>query len=155
MKKEMYSFLCLFVLLYGCASVEQIQPLDTPTGKPEITIQTKDAKKVIASLQNAMINREYSLVKQSENLNVWERPMKDFASSLAYGSKMNPTPYFRVTYTFIYNENTIRIIASIHIVTNPGTNFEQIKDVSKQSRSAHNIQEVLLRCQSNDTSEDK
>jgi hypothetical protein len=46
---------------------------------------------------------------------------------LAFGSNYNAFPEGRAAYTFVENpDGTLRVVASLDIVTNPGSQYEQI-----------------------------
>ena len=115
---------------------------NTPSGRPEITMNAKVGKKVQAEIMNLMVNKGYTLKSSNENLLVFEKTLDSFAARLFLGSSYDTTPNARVTYNIIETEKSTRVVASFIAVTNPGSAFEKITDLNG-GKATQEIQEAL------------
>ncbi|MCK9584041.1 MAG: PDZ domain-containing protein [Candidatus Cloacimonetes bacterium] len=139
MAKIMCVGLCLS-LLWGCAN---LTPLETRTGRPDIVINGVTKKEVSDVLVNFMINYDFLMIRMDEYSLVFGKIIKDPGMAILGGSRYDPFPQNRWTYTLIDATSGIRVLTTIEIVTNPGSAFEQKTDVSKASKAAHEAQTIL------------
>jgi membrane-associated protease RseP (regulator of RpoE activity) len=121
----LYSFVVLIYFLSGCATIPTVPPLDTPSGKPEVIISNATKKEIINAIINYMLNLKYQIHSQSDHLIVFSQRIKSFAAGLIYGSRYDPTPESRISFTLVENNSNIRVIGTAEIITNPGSAFER------------------------------
>lgn len=86
-------------------------------------IETKDA------IVSIFLSEGYWISKDSEYILAFDRPANDFMLKFLFGSKFNGTPNGRIVFTITGNKPT-SVNARIQIVTNPGSGFENITDLT-------------------------
>lgn len=121
-----------FALLAGCATPVVHQ---TASGKPEVTIDTENVAGVKEALVSEMVNRNYSLIRDTEYQLVFDRPIENILASALLGSKYDSTPNARITYTFAVGMDTVRVVADLSIITNPGSAFERRMEMNSNQDS--------------------
>lgn len=129
----------LTIFMSGCATV---QPLKTPTGKPEVTISNVTKKQVIDALTNQMLARGYQIKNVTEYNAVYGKRTDSFAAAILLGSRYDAIPEARISYAIVETGAGVRVVATLEMVTNPGSAFERVTDLS-QGKDAHNIQNML------------
>lgn len=112
----------------GCAT---IKPLPTPSGRPEVTIPNVTKKQVIDTLTNRMINKGYQLSSVNDYVVVFNKKVDSFMAGVIYGSRYDSTPAARVSYNLVETDAGIRVIVTLEVVTNPGSAFERVTDLSQ------------------------
>lgn len=120
--------------------------LNTSSGRAEVIIYNVEKKDVFTTIMNSMLTNGFSLKSQSEyNLTMTRRydSVNDIGVSMLLGSSYDAFPEHRVSFNIINFTNAIRIVVDVWIVTNPGSAFERITDLSKNSRMAHDYQNYL------------
>lgn len=121
-----------FLLIAGCQTTQGPLATNNFTFNSDKT-RTKEA--IIATF----IPRGYQIVKDSEFQLVMDRPANDsFGAQLVYGSQWNSVPNARVILTITGN-NPTNVNSQIQVVTNPGSGFERINDVSNHAESRSTI----------------
>lgn len=128
----------LMLVMAGCAT---IPPLQTATGKPEITILNSTKKEIINYLTNKMINKNYEIKKINDYVAVYGKPSESESLNFLYGTDQYRTPEYRVSFNFVDKEAKIRIIAMLQVVSNPGSAFEKIHNIG--GVNAHDYQQML------------
>ena len=134
-----YSTLIL-VLITGCAT---IKPLNTPTGKPEVIIPDASKSEIADQITNAMLSWDFQLQKRDENILVFAKRDQRLGSSLLFGSRYDSTPEWRFIYNIVDHHEGIRVIANIAAITNPGSAFERVTDLSRGSKDSENVYALL------------
>lgn len=132
--------LCIFgVFMSGCAT-----PVihNTPSGRPEVTINRTTRNEVGAQLTNEMLNRGYNITKQTDYMLAFDRPVDNIFAAALLGSRYDSTPNARITYTLTDMNNETRVVADIKIVTNPGSAFERLTNLT-HGQDSIKIQELL------------
>lgn len=141
-KASLLSAFVLLGLLAGCATT--LSPINTASGKPEITI----CKTTKEELMDFVVERTLTgggLVRKADNYQVVVgAPIDDnLIASILLGSKYDTTPEGRLVWTFVKKgEDCVYISVNCQIVTNPGSAFERVRDISKGG-DAHEIQKGL------------
>lgn len=128
-----------FALLAGCATPVVHQ---TASGKPEVTIDTENVIGVKEALVSRMINRRYNLISDSDYQLVFDRPIENFLAGALLGSRYDSTPNARITYTLAVGTDSVRIVADLAIITNPGSAFERRMEMNSVKDSME-FQEML------------
>ena len=125
--------------LAGCATV---QPLRTPTGKPEVAIPNVTKKEVIDALTNAMLANGYSVKNVTDYSAVYGIRSNSILAGMLFGSQYDSVPEMRVSYAIVDSDDGVRVITALEVITNPGSAFERVMDVSK-SNTAQSWQSML------------
>ena len=136
--KRLLCFAAL-VLVAGCATPIQHQ---TASGKPEVTIDTGNVTAVKEALVARMVNNGWNLVRDSDYLMVFERPVDSVWMAALLGSRYDGTPNARTSYTFAVGGRTVRIVADLAVITNPGSAYERRTDFN-QSQPSLDLQRML------------
>ena len=131
----------LLILINGCATTNTLT-VSTPSGKPDIFIIKVTKKQVTDEFVNQMLNQGFSVKSTSEYNIVFVKPMNDFASSLLLGSHYDVTPEHRVTANFVESSSGVRIVLTNQGITNPGSAYERVTDLSK-GKSGNSWQQFL------------
>ena len=114
--------------------------LNTASGRPEITTNAA-LEKLKPELVAAMMNRGYSMRSDSGMVMVMEKKLPE-AYGLSHGSRYDPIPAGRITFTFLQSSAQVRLIADMAIVTNPGSAYESQKSAN-HTQDARVIQQFL------------
>jgi len=129
----------LLATFTGC-----VTPLNTPSGRPEVTVTGATTNSVKGALINEMLNDGYVVKRSDENIVVCEKAMDNFAAQMLYGSNFNRQPNARITYNLIELGSSIRIVAQIEIITNPDSGLEQVTPLNN-GKDANDVQNMLTR----------
>jgi hypothetical protein len=120
----------LFILLFflsGCATIE---PLHTPSGKPDITIPNVTKKQVTDVLVNQMLERGFNIKSANDYNIIFTKPMEKFGEQLLLGSQYNSTPENRISANIVESSAGIRIVLNNQAITNPGSGYERVTDLN-------------------------
>lgn len=93
------------------------------------------APEVKAALVNGNVSAGSRLVKDSEYELTFERPLTGVAAVML-GSRFNPEPAGRISYTITPAGDQTRVIVDIAAITNPGSGFEQRTPLNNSEASA-------------------
>jgi S1-C subfamily serine protease len=127
MKIILIPFVLFLALLYGCATTK---PLATASGKPEVTIPNVTKKQVTDALVTQMINQGFQIKNSSDYNIVFTKPMESLSAQLLLGSKYDSTPEHRASFMIVESGNGIRVVLTNQGITNPGSAFEKVTDLS-------------------------
>jgi len=127
----------MLFFMYGCATNYQV---NSSTGKAEVIINGVDRKEIKDVMLNAMLSDGFYLQNQNEYQLVFGKKDNSLTMSLLAGSNYDITPEWRYTFTMVDYSGGIRILTNIWIVTNPGSAFESINDLSTNTKAAQNMQ---------------
>lgn len=135
----------LCICITGCATVQQTQPLNTPSGRPEITVPADRVDSVIAYVLSVSIDRGYTIRQQTPAMIMMERPANNLQASMLFGSQFNANPNLRAIWNIIRSEDTTRIIGDLSIVTNPGSGYERANPITggPAIQQMQEMQEIL------------
>jgi hypothetical protein len=144
---KLISSIFFIAILTSCANMPK--PLATPTGRPEVSIVKTNIADVKGVVSNIALDWGYYVKNISDYSAVYEKREEGVGMSVLFGSKYDSTPVWRLTFNFVPLNGDVRIVANIHLVTNAGSAFERITDLSKASKDANNIQQALERVKRN------
>jgi hypothetical protein len=118
----------LSFVLAACAAPA---PLATPTGRPEVTIAGVSKKQVAdaivagalekGSTVKAVTDYEVTLAKRDENA---------VGTNLLFGSRYDAVPETRLHLGMVEVAGGVRVFGRAEVVTNPGSAFERVLDVT-------------------------
>ena len=130
----------LLIFGTGCTSIRHM----TPSGRPEVTITHKTGEQVAARLTNEMINAGYNVKSATKTLIVFEKMVDNVLIRAMLGSRYDSNPALRIAYTIVETKFTTRVVASLSIITNPGSAFERVR-AWNNSKDSQIIQRGLIR----------
>lgn len=138
----MISTKTLGMMFIGAVLIGCVTPVDlgTASGRPEITTNVS-MDRLKPELMAAMMNRGYSMHRDSGVSLSMEKPLTGMAAAF-FGSRYDPNPAARITFTFIQSTDQLRLIADMAMVTNPGSGYERLTPANR-SQDARIIQSFL------------
>jgi hypothetical protein len=126
--------------MMGCAA--QVQH-NTPSQKAERTFNAPP-ERVQAALLTEMVNRQYTISKQTANVIEGTKPAAGFAANVLLGTTYDPTVDVRATFTVIPIGNQTRVVGDLALVSNGGSAFEKVTPINN-SESSMEMQAALNR----------
>lgn len=119
MQKVLLLFLSVLMFtISGCASVPRMA--ETPSGKPEINIQTTDAELVKATVVSVFSSRGCVLQNDSSYSMFFTKaidPSKAVLAQFIYGNNYSTVPELELRVNIIKNNNEIKVIAFASVST--------------------------------------
>jgi hypothetical protein len=145
MKKMVLIIAIMGQFICGCASLpsQKAPSLNTPAGKPEVIVTKLSKAELKEILLKKMSKLGYKQVKSSDNKIDFIKDITNFWTNFVYGTKYGRTTEMRIVYFLREEPFEIKISAEMKAVTNPESQFEKIRDVSRNCRMAEEIQEFL------------
>ena len=131
----------LVLVLAACAPVQRLQ---TPSGRPEITISGATKKQVLDLLVAEMLASGAQIKQVNEYGAVFGKRDDSFAGALLFGSRYDSTPEMRITFNVVETPGATRVFCNAAMVTNPGSAFERVTDVTG-GKTANDVQAMLER----------
>jgi hypothetical protein len=132
----------LSIALAACAAP---QPLQTPTGRPEVTISGVTKHQVSDAIVAGALEKG-SAVKSVTDYEVVIARRDDNAigTNLLFGSRYDGVPEVRMHLGMVDVTGGVRVFGRAEVVTNPGSAFERVLDVTDTTgRSIQNSLESL------------
>jgi hypothetical protein len=136
--KRLLFFIVLLIFIMGCATAK---PLQTASGRPEIIIYNTTKKAVVDTLVSAFVPHGLQIKQMNEYNVVFAMRDTSLRGAIFFGSKYDTMPEARVTFTFVETGNTVRVFCTAAMVTNPGSAFERVTDVTEAE--ANSLQTML------------
>jgi hypothetical protein len=130
-KKYLLIILNVFLVinfLFGCATIPKLQ---ISTGKPEVIITGVTKKQVIDALTNQMLALDFKIKTITDYSAVYARRMNSIRAAVLFGSRYDSFPETRISYAIVDAPGGIRIVATMEMITNPGSAFERATDLSR------------------------
>lgn len=139
MKRTLIMFTAI-TLVIGCASVPR---MNTSSGKPEITICRVGKNEMMEKVVAAASMDGFSIRNTSNFQIVMGKPVSNPLVAALMGSRYDSTPESRLVWTLAdIGNNCTHIGVTVQIVTNPGSAYERVTDVST-GKDGHEIQKGL------------
>ncbi|MBA4390235.1 MAG: hypothetical protein C0399_04780 [Syntrophus sp. (in: bacteria)] len=140
--KRMLMMIVVIILLTGCAGLPR---MNTSSGRPEITICGVGKSEIMEKVVAGFIMAGFNIRNTSNFQIVMGKPVSNPLVGAMMGSRYDSTPESRLVWTFAsLDNNCTHIGVVVQIVTNPGSAFERITDVST-GKDGHEIQEEFER----------
>ncbi|WP_299941174.1 hypothetical protein [uncultured Nitratireductor sp.] len=134
------------VLMAGCQTTSN-EPL--PSNSFTFNSSKQVAKEAIVS---TYMSRGFNIVRDSDLQLVMDRPASDnFGAQLLFGSNWNSVPNARITATLL-GDNPTKVTVQQAVVTNPGTGFERVMDLSQNPDARKQLQIGMNKAQAAATS---
>lgn len=128
--KRMYIIFGLIPLLHLLASCATVPPMQTASGRPEVTITGVDKKQIINTIANDFVNAGCQIRSMNDFSIVVGRESQNLAANLLLGSKYDPTVEERTSFQLLDTQGGVRVLGNISFITNPGSAFEKPVDLS-------------------------
>ena len=109
----------------GCAT-----KIETPSGRPEVTLPRIDPGQAKAALLNIMVNSGFRVAKDSQFQIAFERPTQNMAATLLLSTGYSGAPNERLSFDIAPAPGGVRVIGDSALVSNAGTAFEKRLDVT-------------------------
>jgi membrane-associated protease RseP (regulator of RpoE activity) len=117
-----------------------MQHVATPSGRPEIDIRI-DKKTAMDAIANLYSRGGYTIKTVNEYSLVVEKPEDSMGAALLFGSRFATTPNSRVSLNFSEFGGTTHIQGRVEMVTNPGSGYENVSDLSGNATA---LQQTLV-----------
>jgi membrane-associated protease RseP (regulator of RpoE activity) len=129
------------IFITGCATPPR--SVATPSGRPEAVMAKAPLKEVQSVLTNVAMNAGFSTKSVTDFTAVYEKPSDNVAATMLFGSRYDSTPVWRMSFNFAPIGEDLRVVGMMQIVTNPGSAFERVNDMSRNTVDAVNLQSHL------------
>ncbi len=129
------------LLIFGAGCQAPIRHL-TPSGRPEVTITRRVGDQVAARITNRMLNAGYNVKTATKTLMAFEKRVDNFLYEVLFSSDYDRNPAWRITYTIVETKVSTRVVASLSVITNPGSAFERVTSMDN-SKDSLSIQQFL------------
>lgn len=140
MRSNLLLALTLPLMLTACATPVKH---NTPSGKPEITINNVTKQEVSDTLANKLTNICPNMVKADTNQIVCEAPVTDALSHAMLYTRYDSEPIARMTFNFLkVNKRGVRVVFNYAGISNPNSAFERRNDWNG-SRDTLQVQKML------------
>ena len=125
------------VVTTSCATgAQRLPPLDTPSGRPEIFIQSATKSQALNEAVVLLSAQGFFVAQQTGFSLLLTKDVQDFGTRVMYGSRFNSTPQYHLRVNAAERDGGIYLNASQMIVTNPGSAF------AKGTRSEEHTSEL-------------
>jgi hypothetical protein len=92
------------------------------------------------AIVSVYLGRGFQIIRDSDLQLVMDRPANDnFGAQLLFGSQWNSVPNARLSLTFL-GDNPTQVTAQLAIVTNPGSGFERVTDLTSNANARQELQ---------------
>lgn len=153
--KRFEAFSVLIVLagfVSGCAGFQQFEPLETASGRPEVTIAGVAKGEVIDALTGIMQGAGYLARKVTDEKAVYYKRTFDTYAERPYGAPIRvpqralreEAPELLVSYDIEETGEGVHVVATVEIISEPESPFKKSKDISR-GLDARDIQKRLDR----------
>jgi hypothetical protein len=132
--------LAMVVALVGCAAPKQ--HLNTASGNPEVIIEGVNRKQVADRIVDRLTGKGLTIHQVTEYKIVAGQKAEDFGAKFFFGSRYDGIPEYRITYTLVDQPPAaVKVYGRAGIVTNPGSAFERVRDMTDGQKQ--NLQDML------------
>lgn len=138
-------FLILALMITSCANNYRV---NTISGRPEVIINGASSKDVSNTIVNFMLNNGFYLQERNEYQIIFGKKATDFGMMLLAGSRYDSVPEWRYIFNMVDVTGGTRVLTNIWVVTNPGSAFERVRELSTNSQAALDMQRVLINLKS-------
>jgi hypothetical protein len=134
-------------LFGGCAVPPRAS---TPSGNPEITLESVRTDCVRSLFINVFVNQGYTLRSNTDMQVVAGRESKNAMANVSFGTRLSGAPEERVTILLIPqpNSDALRIVISSAYVSNQGTAFESVQSLQGSQKDQDQFMTLASRFQS-------
>ena len=92
------TFIPIIFMFIGCATS---RPMNTPSGRPEVTIKNATKKDVTDALVSQMASQGFTIKSVSDYNVVFSKALDSFSAQLLFGSQYDVTPEHRPSFMVV------------------------------------------------------
>lgn len=132
-----------FGLLLAACATTSLPALQTPSGKPEVTVSGISKKAVVDAIANEMLTRGYTIDSVDDYVAVFtkRRNWRKYRD----GKWGDSVVERRVTLNVVETAGAVRVVANLEVVSDPGKESERTSSPGGASGAAHDMQNTLER----------
>jgi hypothetical protein len=150
--KAFSGLIVLVGFVSGCAQFQQYEPLDTASGRPEVTVAGVKKGEVIDVLTGIMQDAGYIARKVTDEKAVYYKRTFETYAERPYGTPIRipqkalreEAPELLVSYDIEEIGEGVHVVATVEIISEPESPFKKSKDISR-GLDARDIQRRLDR----------
>jgi len=138
------SIILISLMIAGCATTQR---LTTPSGKPEVTINTTDRGKIKSVIINEFMNAGFTMVSESDYGIVFSKPMEGFGGIMykaMLGNLYSSSPEWNVRINMATTGDSTRVMAQAIVRMQNAFGQEDVNDMTK-GKAGVQLQEILQR----------
>ena len=146
--KKMYAVfigaILMGLMLGGCATTQR---LATPSGKPEVNINTTDRGKIKSVIINEFMNAGFTMVSESDYSVVFSKPMEGFGGVMyqaMLGNSYSSSPEWNARINMATTGSSTRVMAQAVVRMQNAFGREDVNDMTDGKAGAQ-LQEILQR----------
>ena len=135
------------LMLAGCATTQR---LATPSGKPEVNINTTDRGKIKSVIINEFMNAGFTMVSESDYGVVFSKPMEGFGGVMyqaMLGNSYSSSPEWNARINMATSGDSTRVMAQAVVRMQNAFGREDVNDMTN-GKSGVQLQEILQRIKS-------
>jgi len=146
--KKMYAVfigaILMGLMLAGCATTQR---LATPSGKPEVNINTTDRGKIKSVIINEFMNAGFTMVSESDYSVVFSKPMEGFGGVMyqaMLGNSYSSSPEWNARINMATTGSSTRVMSQAVVRMQNAFGREDVNDMTDGKAGAQ-LQEILQR----------
>lgn len=132
------------LILGGCATTQR---LATPSGKPEVNINTIDREKIKSVVINEFMNAGFSLISDTDYSVVFSKPMEGFGGIMyqtMLGNSYSSSPKWNARINMATINNSTRVMAQAVVRMQNAFGREDVNDMTN-GKAGTQLQQILQR----------
>ncbi len=132
------------LMLAGCATTQR---LATPSGKPEVNINTTDRGKIKSVIINEFMNAGFTMVSEGDYSVVFSKPMEGFGGVMyqaMLGNSYSSSPELNARINMATTSSSTRVMAQAVVRMQNAFGREDVNDMTDGKAGAQ-LQEILQR----------
>ena len=116
--KRLYAIFGLIPLLHLLASCATVPPMQTVSGRPEVTVLGVDKKQIINAIANDFVNAGCQIKSMNDFSVVVSRASQNVAVNLLLSSQYDSTVEERTSFQLLDMQGGVRVLGSAAFITN-------------------------------------
>ena len=132
------------LIFSGCATTQRVA---TPSGKPEVVINTTDREKIKSVIINEFMNAGFTMVSESDYSVVFSKPMEGFGGVMyqaMLGNSYSSSPKWNARINMANTGESTRVLAQAVVRMQNAFGREDVNDMTNGKAGAQ-LQEILQR----------
>lgn len=132
--------LALGLFLAACVTTS-MPVLQTPSGKPEVTVYGSDKKTVVDAIANEMLTLGYTIASVDDYVAMFTK--RRSRRKYRDGKWIDSVIERRVTLNIVETGGAVRVVANLEIISDPGKETEKVSSPGGGGAAAHGLQDTL------------
>lgn len=129
-----FVILCLSLFLFGCETPEQVRARENAP-PPQINITGFSKKQIIDEIVSSMLAKGTRIVNVNDYGVTGAKKSDSIVDAVLFGSRYDSTPEARIHLNLVETKDGVRVFARAEIITNPGSAFERVRDMTYNARN--------------------